>query len=53
MKFDRKSIRVMSIAELYYYCARALLAQGTGPRYSQMLENRIVALSKEITKRSN
>jgi hypothetical protein len=51
MKFDTKSLKQMSLADLHYYCGKAKLSQGNGPAFSQMLENRIIKLEREINNR--
>lgn len=51
MKFNYKTIKLMPLCDLHYYCGKAKLAQGNGSAFSQMLENRIAKLEKEIAKR--
>ena len=53
MKFGLKDIKKMSLSDLYYYAGKAMLSQGNGCNYSQMLENRIERINKEIEKRTS
>lgn len=49
--FKLKDIKNYSVAELYNFRAKAILSQGNGSSYSQMLENRIEKLGEELTRR--
>lgn len=49
--FKLKEIKNYSIAQLYNFRATAMLSQGNGPNFSQMLENRIEKLKIELEKR--
>lgn len=51
MKFDSKTIKAMSTPELHYYAGKAIFAQGNGSAFSQMLENRIARIEKELARR--
>jgi len=46
-------IKKASLPDLHYAAGKAILAQGNGPNFSQMLENRITAIEKEIKKRTS
>lgn len=46
-----KEIKTASLADLHYAAGKAKLSQGNGANFSQMLENRIAAIEKEIAKR--
>ena len=50
-KYKIVNIKKYSIAELYNFRAKAMLAQGNGPEFSQMLDNRISMLKGELIKR--
>ena len=50
--FKLKYIKKYSIAELYNFRAKAILSQGNGTNFSQMLENRIEKLGIELEKRN-
>ncbi len=45
-------IKTATLSELHYAAGKAILSQGNGPAFSQILENRINAIEKEISKRS-
>lgn len=45
-------IKTATLSTLHYAAGKAILAQGTGPNFSQMLENRLTAINKEIAKRT-
>lgn len=45
-------IKTASLSDLHYAAGKAILAQGNGANFSQMLENRITAIEKEIKKRT-
>lgn len=45
-------IKTASLADLHYAAGKAIFAQGNGPAFSQMLENRLTAINKEIAKRA-
>ena len=47
-----KEIKTATLSQLHYAAGRAIMAQGNGPAFSQMLENRITAIEKEIKKRT-
>ena len=49
--FRLKDIKKYSVSQLYNYRANALLSQEHGPKFSQMLENRIDKLKKELERR--
>lgn len=49
--FRLKDIKNYSVSELYNFRGRALLSQGNGYIFSQMLENRIDKLKIELQKR--
>jgi hypothetical protein len=49
--FRLKDIKNYTVSELYNFRGRALLSQGNGYLFSQMLENRIEKLKKELEKR--
>jgi len=49
--FRLKDIKTYSVAQLYDFRAKALLSQGNGCQFSQMLENRIEKLRIELIKR--
>lgn len=49
--FRLKDIKNYTVSELYNFRGRALLSQGNGYMFSQMLENRIEKLKKELEKR--
>jgi len=47
----KSEIKTASLSELQYAAGKAMLAQGSGPNFSQMLENRLIAINKEIERR--
>ena len=49
--FRLKDIKTYSISELYVFRGKAMLSQGSGHLFSQMLENRIDKIGKELKKR--
>jgi hypothetical protein len=49
--FKLSEIKKYTIAQLYRYRAKAILSQGNGPAFSQMLENRIEKIDNELIKR--
>lgn len=44
-------IKTASTGDLLYYAGKAMLSQGEGPNFSQMLENRLTKINQEIDKR--
>ena len=46
-----KEIKTATKSELLIWQAMAMNAQGNGPNFSQMLENRIDKIQKELDKR--
>lgn len=44
-------IKAASTADLFYYLGKTKFSQGNGPEFSQMLENRIEKIEKELKKR--
>ena len=46
-----KQIKTASLSELHNAAAKTILAQGEGRNYSKMLENRLIAINKQIEKR--
>ena len=50
-QFRLKDIKNYTVSELYIFRGRAILGQGNGYMFSQMLENRIEKLKKELEKR--
>jgi hypothetical protein len=49
--FRLKDIKNYTVSELYNFRGRALLSQGNGYMFSQMLENRIEKITIELQKR--
>lgn len=49
--FRLKDIKNYTISELYNFRTRAILSQGNGCVFSQMLENRIEKLKIELQRR--
>jgi hypothetical protein len=49
--FRLKDLKKYNVGQLYTFRAKALLSQGNGPDFSQMLENRIDKIGKELIKR--
>ncbi len=49
--FKLKDIKTYSVSELYNFRGRAMLSQGNGYMFSQMLENRIDKIGVELEKR--
>lgn len=49
--FKLKDIKKYTTGELYIFRGKALNSQGNGPAFSQMLENRIEKIGKELIKR--
>ncbi len=49
--FRLKDIKTYTVGELYNYRAKAILSQGNGYLFSQMLENRIDKIGFELVKR--
>jgi len=49
--FRLKDIKNYTVLELYNFRGNALLSQGNGYMFSQMLENRIEKLKVELQKR--
>lgn len=50
-KFRLRYIKTYTISELYYFRAKAILSQGNGHLFSQILENRIDKIGKELERR--
>lgn len=50
-KFRLKDIKHYTVSELYNFRGRALLYQGNGYMFSQMIENRIEKIKIELQKR--
>jgi hypothetical protein len=49
--FRLKDIKTYTVSELYNFRARAMLSQGNGHLFSQILENRIDKIGAELEKR--
>lgn len=49
--FKLKDIKNYTVSELYNFRAKAMLSQGNGHLFSQMLENRIEKIGSELKKR--
>ena len=49
--FKLKDIKTYTTSQLYLFRAKALASQGIGHNYSNMLENRIIKIGKELKKR--
>lgn len=47
----KSEIKNASLSELHYAAGNAMLSQGEGANFSQMLENRLIAINKEIERR--
>ena len=45
-------IKTASKSDLLNAAANAMLSQGNGPKFSQMLENRLLAINRELDKRN-
>lgn len=50
-KFRLKDIKHYTVSELYNFRGRALLYQGNGYMFSQMIENRIEKIKIKLQKR--
>ncbi len=50
--FRLNDIKRYTVSELYIFRAKALLSQGSGNMFSQMLENRIQKIDFELQKRT-
>ena len=50
--FRLNDIKSYTVSELYIFKAKALLSQGSGNMFSQMLENRIQKIDFELQKRT-
>lgn len=49
--FRLKDIKTYTDSELYIFSGKAMLSQGQGYTFSQMLENRIIKIKKELQRR--
>lgn len=49
--FRLKDLKSYTVSELYFFRGKALLSQGNGHLFSQMLENRIEKIGLELIKR--
>ncbi len=50
--FRLNDIKSYTVSELYIFRGKALLSQGNGHLFSQMLENRIQKIDIELQKRT-